>query len=165
MEANKKAACQCNGMNGEIATASSNHEWLLDPLNRAASHVEQMPFFEWLAKIESPGEFKPAAIQIFHHSSSFPKVIGMMLGVTPIRRGRLYALYAEHAHEEADHHLLLLEWMLQHRILVCADEAYRMIPTLETSACVNIGYEFAASADHNGWIATIGCGIELCALK
>lgn len=146
----------------ELEKIRNEHQWLLMPINSAVAHVEKLPFFDWLKNIESPQAFKPVASQIFHHSSTLPKAIGMMLAATPVRRGTLYSVYAEHAHEEADHHLLLLDWMLRNKIITDTNEVYNGEPTLETSACINMGYEFALVGDHDGWLAVINSAVELC---
>ena len=60
------------------------HTWLTKPLYRASDAVREMPFFEWLNQLEDPRDFKPAAVQLFYHSATFPKVMGLMLGTTPL---------------------------------------------------------------------------------
>jgi hypothetical protein len=60
------------------------HAWLTEPLYRASDAVKEMPFFEWLNQLETPLEFKSAAVQLFYHSATFPKVMGLMLGTTPL---------------------------------------------------------------------------------
>jgi len=138
------------------------HAWLLTPVENAVRAVVKTPFFETLQNLRQPLDFKPIGIQIFHHSATLPKAIGMMLAATKVREGLLYQVYAEHAHEEADHHLLLLAWMLEHGVVATPEEVYDGQPTLETTSCINIAYEFAAAGDHNGWMATMNSAIELC---
>ncbi|MEQ1870661.1 MAG: iron-containing redox enzyme family protein [Vicinamibacterales bacterium] len=136
--------------------------WLLDPVERAVSEIETGRFFDWLGNVTSAQQLSPMASQIFLHSASLPRIIGMMLACTPLRRGELYRVYSQHAHEEADHHLLLLDWMLQHRIISSPEAAYDTNPTPATAACINIGYELACTHDHDAWLGVMNTAVELC---
>jgi hypothetical protein len=146
----------------ELERIRQEHLWLLMPIQTAMRSIQTAPFFEWLERVDCPKAFAPVATQIFHHSATLPIAIGKMLAATPVKKGLLYQLYAEHAHEEADHHLLLMDWMLEHGLITSTKQAYDCSPTLETTACINLGYEFAVYGDHNGWIATLNSAIEFC---
>src|SRR5690349_5860142 len=87
----------------------SMHDWIIHPLHLAFAQVEKTAFFQWIPGVKSPAEFAPVATQIYHHSATFPKAIGLMLSQMPLSEGKHFRLVAEHAFEEADHHLMLLE--------------------------------------------------------
>jgi hypothetical protein len=58
---------------GELNTLRTQNAWITEPIYRASDIVLPMPFFEWVERIRSPLYFKPAAVQLFHHSATFPK--------------------------------------------------------------------------------------------
>jgi hypothetical protein len=149
----------------QIDKLRQQHAWLVDPLQEAVSHLDDCPFFQWVRRIRQPKEFRPAGLQLFHHSATLPKAIGLMLGATPISRGNLYHPYALHAHEEADHHLMLLRWLLKYDVATTPEEVYSYPISLQTRNCINVAYELAIHADHNGWMACINSAIELCFYK
>lgn len=138
------------------------HEWLVEPLYRASDTLREMPFFQWVQELKSPVEFKPAALQLYHHSATFPKVMGLMLGNTPMSENFMMPFYAKHAFGEADHHQLLMSWMLEHGVLQSADEINHVVTTPETNACVNLAYQLAVEQDRAKWLVAINCGIERC---
>lgn len=145
-----------------LARLSERHAWIVDPICRASSYVLEMPFYEWLRTLGSPEAFKPAAVQLFHHSATFPKVMGLMLGTTPMAENHMMKYYAKHAYGEADHHEMLMDWMIRHRLLRDAEEIVHHIPTVATNACVNLAYQLAIEADRYKWVLTVNCGIERC---
>ena len=65
--------------------------------------------------------------------------MGLMLGMTPMSENHMMPFYAKHAYGEADHHEMLMRWMLKHKLLQRQDMEY-VIPTPETNACVNLAY-------------------------
>jgi hypothetical protein len=138
------------------------HAWITEPIYRASDIVRHMPFFDWVAQLNSPLEFKPAAVQLYYHSASVPKVIGLMLGNTPLSENYMMPFYAKHAYGEADHYQMLMRWMLKHKLLSDAKEIEQVIPTLETNACINLAYQLAIEQDRDKWLITINSGIELC---
>jgi hypothetical protein len=146
----------------ELALIRTRHKWLVEPLYRASEAVLSLPFFDWIRSIESPRDFAPAAKQLYHHSATFPKVMGLMLGLTPMRENAMMPFYAKHAFGEADHHQLLLRWMLANRLIECEEEIGDVIPTLETNACVNLAYQLATEQDREKWLVTINSAIERC---
>lgn len=146
----------------ELEKLRVKHAWLTEPLFRASEAIKQLPFFDWLANIKSAVDFKPAAIQLFYHSATFPKVMGLMLGTTPMSENHMMPFYAKHAFGEADHHELLMRWMLKHKVLANREEIKEVIPTLETNACVNLAYQLAVEGDRAKWLVTINSGIERC---
>lgn len=146
----------------EIHRLSSQHAWIVDPIYRASNLVKEMPFFDWLKQIKSPIEFKPAAVQLYHHSATFPKVMGLMLGNTPMSENHMMPFYAKHAYGEADHHQILMNWMLKHKLLNSPKEMDEVITTPETNACVNLAYQLAIEQDRAKWLVTINSGIERC---
>lgn len=145
---------------GEALADSAS--WLLEPIIRATSFVQTTPFFSWLRNITQVQEFSEVSRQLFHHSITLPRAIGLMLAATSRHESHLYKLYASHAHEEADHHLLALNWMLQHGIVSSRAELDAMRPTTETTSCINIAYHIAVERDHDMWIATMNTAIERC---
>ncbi len=70
--------------------------------------------------------------------------------------------YAKHAYGEADHHQMLMDWMLEHNLLKNSQEIEEIIPTPETNACVNLAYQLAIEQDRAKWLVTINSGIERC---
>jgi hypothetical protein len=138
------------------------HRWITEPIFHASELVKQMPFFEWVNHLKSPQEFKTAAMQLFYHSATFPKVMGLMLGNTSISENHMMPFYAKHAYGEADHHELLMRWMLKHKLLEKRSDIEQIIPTPETNACVNLAYQLAIEQDRAKWLVTINSGIERC---
>lgn len=138
------------------------HAWITDPIYRASGHVRSMPFFDWLDGLQSASEFKPAAVQLYFHSATFPKVMGLMLGMSPMSENFMMPFYAKHAYGEADHHQMLMQWMVRHRLLDNPSDIEKIIPTMETSACINLAYQLAIEADRYKWVLTINSGIERC---
>lgn len=147
-------------MKSDEKTLNQEHSWILNPIENAISHICKSTFFEWVKNIDNPIEFENVATQIFHHSATLPKSLGLMLATTPINEGHFYQIYAKHIQDEAPHHIMLLEWMVNNKIINDTTVAYDTIPTIETNACINIGYEIALSRDHEAWITCMNCGIE-----
>lgn len=146
----------------EIDRIRDQHTWIVEPIYRASTLVQQMPFFDWIANLRSPQEFKSAAVQLFYHSATFPKVMGLMLGTTPLTENHMMSFYAKHAFGEVDHHEMLMRWMLIHGLIQDRSEMSHIIPTPETNACVNLAYQMAIEGDRTKWIVTLNSGIERC---
>ncbi|GEM_PF-1136590 len=146
----------------EVDALRKKHAWIAEPLITASDLVAQMPFYQWLRGIESPLDFAPVAKQLYFHSATFPKVLGLMLGFTPLSENIMMPFYSKHAFGEADHCELLVEWMLKHGILSHRDELNEVIVTPETNACVNMGYQLAIERDRANWVIAMNCGIERC---
>lgn len=146
----------------ELERIRIKHAWITEPIFRASEAVQSMPFFEWVSQLKSPLEFKPAAVQLFYHSATFPKVMGLMLGTTPLSENHMMPFYAEHAYGEADHHEMLIRWMLKHKLLDNRKDIEDVILTPETNACVNLAYQLAIEQDRAKWVVTINSGIERC---
>jgi hypothetical protein len=146
----------------KIAQLRERHGWIVEPIYRASDAVLKMPFFEWLANIQTAQEFKPAAVHLYYHSATFPKVMGLMLGYTSMGENWMMPFYAKHAYGEADHHEMLMQWMLRHNLLKSREEINEVITTLETNACVNYAYQMAIEQDRNKWLVGLNSGIERC---
>lgn len=146
-----------------INKIAEEHRWITEPLFRASEAVKQMPFFEWIQVIQSPADFGVGAKQLFYHSATFPKVLGLMMGILPHSENHMMSFYAHHAHGEANHHELLMTWMLKHGILNHRDDIQAVILTTETSACINLAYQLAIEQDRAKWLVTINSAIERCA--
>ena len=140
----------------------ASHDWVVLPIRTATSSLEETPFFDWLRHIQHVRDFAPVARQLYHHSLTLPRAIAFMLSVTDRSASHLYKLYAEHAYEEADHHLLALDWMLQHGLAASKKELDDSFPTIETTSYINIAYHIAMERDHDMWIATMQTAIERC---
>ncbi|MCW5589814.1 MAG: iron-containing redox enzyme family protein [Legionellales bacterium] len=146
----------------KLAEIRKNYAWIADPIYTASQTILTMPFFAWIKQLRNPQEFKCAAVQLYYHSATFPKVLGLMLGHTPMSENHMMPFYAKHALGEADHHQLLMKWMLRHQLLIRAEEINQVLVTPETNACINLGYRLAMEHDRGLWIAAINCGIERC---
>lgn len=146
----------------KLGALTKRHAWIADPIHRASAAVLDMPFYTWLKGIKTAQDFKPAAVQLFHHSATFPKVMGLMLGTTPMSENHMMKYYAKHAYGEADHHEMLMDWMVRHEVLRDRDEMAYVIPTTATNSCVNLAYQLAIEADRYKWVLTINSGIERC---
>lgn len=138
------------------------HAWITDAIYRASDLVKEMPFFDWVANLKSPLEFKPAAVQLYYHSATFPKVMGLMLGYTSMSENHMMPFYAKHAFGESDHYQMLMRWMLENGILDSVKQIEEYIPSTETNACVNLAYQLAVEQDRAKWLVTINSGIERC---
>ncbi|MHB1950518.1 MAG: iron-containing redox enzyme family protein [Acidiferrobacteraceae bacterium] len=146
----------------QIESLRQRHAWITEPLYRASEEVRTMPFFDWIDSLDDPMQFRPAAVQLFHHSATFPKVMGLMLAMTPMSENHMMPFYATHAYGEATHHELLMQWMLKHGLLPDRAAIESVIPTLATNACINLAYQMALEADRYKWVLTINSGIERC---
>lgn len=146
----------------QLDVLRKRHAWLVEPIYRASASVLDLPFFTWVRSLERPIDFKPAAVQLYYHSATFPKVMGLMLGLTPMTENRMMPFYAKHAFGEADHHQLLMAWMLKHGVLSSPSEMDQVIPTIETNACVNLAYQMAIEQDRAKWLVCLNSGIERC---
>jgi len=144
----------------EIAELTRRHRWFVEPLLRASDHVRHTPFYHWLARIGSPLEFKPAALQLWGHSATFPQVMGAMLARTPLAQHRLMSHYAQHLHEEVEHHNWLEEWMLAQGLIASPLELTLFDRTPETNACVNIGWNMTVEGDAERWMCCLNSAIE-----
>ena len=85
-----------------------------------------------------------------------------MLGNTPMSENHMMPFYAKHAYGEADHHEMLMHWMLKHKLLSKRTDIVDVIPTPETNACINLAYQLAMERDRAKWLITINSGIERC---
>lgn len=144
----------------KLAMLRQKHAWIVEPIYRASDIVLEMPFFKWVKQVRSPQDFKPAAVQLYYHSATFPKVMGIMLGLTSMEQNPMMPFYAKHAFGEADHHMLLMNWMLRHGVLQSSEEMIAVIPTTETNACVNYAYQMAIEQDRDKWLVGLNSGIE-----
>lgn len=138
------------------------HAWLVEPLYIASDQVARMPFFRWVKELRTPREFRPVAEQLYHHSATFPKVMGLMLGFTSMRENSMMPFYAKHAFGESDHHMLLRSWMIRHGLIADQAELDLVMPSIETNACINLAYQLAIEQDRDKWLVTINSGIERC---
>ncbi len=145
-----------------ISKIRQHFSWIADPIYRASELVCKMPFYRWVEKLDSPTEFKCAATQLYFHSATFPKVLGLMLGNSSMKENMMMPFYAKHAVGEADHHELLMRWMLKHHVLADREEINNVIVTPETNACINLAYQLAIEQDRSKWLIAINCGIERC---
>jgi pyrroloquinoline quinone (PQQ) biosynthesis protein C len=138
------------------------HAWLVEPLYRASDLVARMPFFRWVQELRSPQEFKCVAEQLYYHSATFPKVMGIMLGLTSMSENGMMPFYSKHAYGESDHHMLLRRWMRKHGLIAADAELDLVITSTETNACINLAYQLAIEQDRDKWLVTINSGIERC---
>lgn len=145
-----------------LADIANRYAWIAGPIHKASSYVRNMPYFEFIEGMRSLQDFKGSALQLFYHSATFPKVMGLMLGMTPLSENHMMRFYAEHAAGEATHHQMLLDWMLKHGIVANRGEVERVITTPETNACVNLAYQMAVEQDRDKWLVALNCGIERC---
>lgn len=146
----------------ELERVRQQHSWVADPIIRASERVLEEPFFEWLQTVRSVQELKPVVTQLWYHSATFPKVMGIMLGLTSLKENHMMPFYAMHIYGEADHHEMLMQWMLKHGILQDRKEIEKFIPTIATNACVNLVYQMAIEQDRSKWLACLNSGIERC---
>ena len=145
-----------------LKRVQERHAWVAEPLFRASTYVRTMPFFEWIEELRAPEDFRPAAVQLFHHSATFPKIMGLMLALTPFSENHMMPFYARHAFGEADHHELLMQWILKHEVLRSRQEMDEVLITPATNSCINLGYRLALEADRYAWVLTLNSGIERC---
>jgi pyrroloquinoline quinone (PQQ) biosynthesis protein C len=145
-----------------LADIANRYAWIAEPIHRASSYVRSMPYFEFIENMTSLQDFKGSAVQLFYHSATFPKVMGLMLGMTPLSENHMMNFYAEHAAGEATHHQMLLDWMLKYGIVQDFAEIQRVVTTPETNACVNLAYQMAVEQDRDKWLVALNCGIERC---
>jgi Iron-containing redox enzyme len=141
---------------------TAEYKWIADPITRASAYVRVMPFFDFVETIATPVNFRDCARQLWYHSSTFPKAIGLMLGLTPLSENHMMSFYSEHAHGEAPHHHMLMDWMLRHGLLESEAQIADIVPTLETNACVNFAYQMAIEQNRDKWLVGLNCGIERC---
>ncbi|MBB5018704.1 pyrroloquinoline quinone (PQQ) biosynthesis protein C [Chitinivorax tropicus] len=145
-----------------LSEIARQYDWIVGPIHRASETVRGMPFFEFIQHMQSPRDFKACACQLYYHSATFPKVMGLMLGLTPMHENHMMPFYSAHASGESTHHQLLLKWMLKQGLLQSSDEIRAVITTPETNACVNLAYQMAVEQDRDKWLVALNCGIERC---
>jgi Iron-containing redox enzyme len=141
---------------------ASRYSWIAEPISRASDYVSEMPFFDFVDSMVSPADFRECAVQLWYHSATFPKVMGLMLGLTPLAENHMMSFYSEHAHGEAPHHQMLMDWILRHKLLERERQIADIVPTLETNACVNFSYQMAIEQNRDKWLVALNCGIERC---
>lgn len=146
----------------EMNALQSRYAWIAEPIIRASEAITLMPFFTWIEELSSAQQFSDCAQQLFYHSATFPKVMGLMLATTPHSENSMMPFYAKHAFGEADHHELLMMWMLKQGILRKRHDIEDVILTPETNACINMAYQLAIEQDREKWIVAVNCGIERC---
>lgn len=146
----------------ELERVRKKHSWVADPIIRASEKVLEEPYFKWLQNVKDVRELKPVVTQLWYHSATFPKVMGLMLGLTSLKENHMMPFYALHIYGEADHHEMLMQWMLKQGILKDRSEIDRVIPTTATNACVNLVYQIALEQDRSKWLACLNSGIERC---
>lgn len=144
----------------EVKRLAEQHRWLTGPLICAGNHVRHSPFYVWLQQLSTPAEFQTAARNLFHHSVTFPQVMGAMLGGTPLAERRLMRHYAHHCVEEVEHHAWLAEWMFANKFAKSMDELIDFIPTFETTACVDVGWRLVRRRDSELWMVVLNSAIE-----
>jgi hypothetical protein len=145
-----------------LADIANRHAWIAEPIHRASTFVLGMPYFDYIRSMTDPRQFKSSALQLFYHSATFPKVMGLMLGMTPLSENHMMSFYAGHAFGEATHHQMLFDWMLKHGLVKDFSEVQQVITTPETNACVNLAYQMAVEQDRDKWLVSLNCGIERC---
>ena len=138
------------------------HAWIVEPIYRASDAVAAMPVFDWIRSRTDVRQFTSFVTQLYFHSATFPKVMGIMLGMTPMAENHMMPFYAKHAFGEADHHQMLLRWMVRVGILADDQEIDDHLTMTETNACINLAYQLAIEQDRDKWLATINSGIERC---
>lgn len=146
----------------QLERVRQQHSWIVGPIEKASDLILEMPFFSIVNEMKSVHEFKRCATQLWYHSATFPKVMGLMLGLTPLSENSMMEFYSAHAYGEATHHEMLMQWMLKHGLLNDRKEIEEFIPTLETNACVNLAYQMAIEQHRNKWLACLNSGIERC---
>lgn len=146
----------------ELERVRKQHAWVADPIIKASEEVLKEPFFKWLKDVKSIDELKSVVTQLWYHSATFPKVMGIMLGLTSLKENHMMPFYALHIYGEADHHEMLMQWMLKQGILENREEIDRHIPSVATNACVNLVYQLAIEQDRSKWLACLNSGIERC---
>lgn len=146
----------------ELDRVRRQHAWVADPIINAAEKVLEEPFFQWLKGVKSVEELKTVVSNLWYHSATFPKVMGIMLGLTSLKENHMMPFYALHIYGEADHHEMLMQWMLEQGLLKDRKEIDLVIPTTATNACVNLVYQLALEQDRNKWLACLNSGIERC---
>ncbi len=143
-----------------IETLREEHQWILKPIENAIKEIEKLPFYMSMEKINTVAELFPITRQLFHHSVTFPKAIGLMLSTTSVENGYLYKMYSEHAFEEATHHLMLFDWMKKNNGVKEITELFEEKANSATNNCINLGYQLAIERDYELWIVMINLAIE-----
>ncbi len=146
----------------QIQQLRQQHAWIAEPLIRASDYVSTMPFFKWIEQLDDPKAFAEAAKQLYFHSATFPKVLGLMLGCSSMQENAMMPFYAEHVVGEADHHQLLLRWMVEQGIVEDPKDIEQVITSPQTNACINLAYQLAIAQDRDMWLVAINSGIERC---
>jgi hypothetical protein len=145
-----------------VESLRQQYSWLVEPIERASRSLLDLPFFSWLCSIEHPLEFKPVAGQLFYHAATFPRIMGLLLELTPMGDDRRVPFYARHAQVGVDRHALLMRWMIEHGLLESPREIESVVPTPETNACVNLACQMAVERARAKWLGCLNAGIECC---
>lgn len=148
--------------NKKMEALEKNYSWIVTPVYNARQVVKNMPFYEWLNAIEDAKQLKNLTTQLYYHSLTFPKVISLMLGLSRFSDTKMITFYSQHIYSESTHHMMLMSWMLKHKILFEKSDIYNIIPSRETNSCINLAYQLAAEQDKDKWLVGINSGIESC---
>ncbi|MFN8391848.1 MAG: rhodanese-like domain-containing protein [Bdellovibrionota bacterium] len=143
-----------------IADLKERHRWLTKPLFRASNFVRHTPFYRWAAQLQSPEAFLPVARNLWHHSVTFPQVMGGMLARTSLVNHRLFGHYARHLMEEVEHHNWLAEWLVERGLIASDAELVAFQPTPETRTCIQLGWDLVEAGDPELWMVTLNSAIE-----
>jgi len=146
----------------QLDAVRQKHAWLVQPIEKASDHVIEMPFFSFVRGMKDVLDFSNCAQQLWHHSATFPKVMGLMLGLTPLSENSMMEFYAAHAYGESTHHEMLMQWMLKHNLISDRKSICSVVTTVETNACINFAYQLAIERNRNKWLAALNSGIERC---
>jgi len=66
-----------NVTQAQLDAVRQKHAWLVQPIEKASDHVLSMPFFTFVRQLKSVHDFSFCAQQLWHHSATFPKVMGL----------------------------------------------------------------------------------------
>lgn len=146
----------------KLERLEAKHSWIVEPIYKASTYVKSMPFYDWIENLNDIQDFRDAGCQLYYHSDTFPKVVGLMLALTPLEETLMMPFYAKHAYGEADHSKMLLDWMIKHNLVKDYQEVRDVIITKETNACVNYAYQMAIEQDREKWLVGLNSGIERC---
>lgn len=141
----------------KLIKARSDHQWLIQIIDKVEKESQSMPFYQSILKASQIEDFQWTA-QLFHHSRTLPRFIGLVLSLDS--DDSMMRFYAEHLSNESPHSSWLLEWMISHGIVPSESEACLKKPSIATNACINYGARLAYSNDREAWLIGINCGIE-----
>ncbi len=140
-------------------------QWIIQPVLERCRALMSGPFFHWLHALDCVELFAPTAKELYFPTYHLPRATGLLLSSTPINQSYMLSYLARHTFTEACQHELLLQWMLNHKLMQKPQDILAIRPKPATKALVNFYYRSALERELIPWVISIHYAIDLCHKK